>query len=64
MILIFKSSVLHLKTADLAIFLKNVLKPGWKQENGKGYYQPPDIQIQSNKDEETKAGYASVTEFS
>ncbi|MEK7548880.1 MAG: DUF2723 domain-containing protein [Patescibacteria group bacterium] len=41
--------------------LKKCFEAGMEIENGKGYYQPPDIQIQSNKEfEETKAGYASA----
>ena len=41
--------------------LRKCFETGMEIENGKGYYQPPDIQIQSNKEfEETKAGYASA----
>lgn len=52
----------ELKLPTLSGFsLRKCFEAGMEMENGKGYYQPPDIQVQSNKEfEETKAGYTSA----
>lgn len=55
------SEFCKLKLPTLKDFsLRSCFQMGMEIENGKGFYQPPDIQIQSNKDfEEIKAGYSS-----